>query len=73
MIPGWFLTPDTFLLDKLPWFAMILVTLGECFALHNASCLYRRAEAADWCRETQTEFETVGFDLPRPYPSHPHA
>jgi hypothetical protein len=41
--PGWFLTPKNFLLDKLPWFPMVLVTVGGCFALHNASCVYLRA------------------------------
>ena len=41
--PGRLLPPKTFLLDKLPWFAMVLVTVGGCFAFRNASCVYRLA------------------------------
>ena len=40
---GRFLTPNNILLGKLPWFAMVLVTFGGCFALRNASCVYRLA------------------------------
>ena len=43
MPPGRFLPPKTFLLDELPWFPMVLVTVGGCFALHNISCVYWRA------------------------------
>ena len=43
MTPGRFLTPYGIALDKLPWFAMVLLTFGECFALDNASCAYVRA------------------------------
>ena len=43
MTPGRLLTLKTFLLDKLPWFAMVLVAFGECFALRKASFVYRLA------------------------------
>jgi len=44
--PGRFLPPKTFLLDELPWFPMVLVAVGGCFALRNTSCVYRRAGVA---------------------------
>ena len=34
VIPGWLPTPTA--LDKLPWFAMVLLTSGARFALHIA-------------------------------------
>ena len=39
---GWFLTLNGVALDKLPWFAMVLLTFGGCSALDNASCVYLR-------------------------------
>jgi hypothetical protein len=39
MTPGRFLTPSGIALDKLPWFAMVLVAVGGRLALDNASCV----------------------------------
>ena len=40
-LAGRFLTPNTILSGKFPWFAMVLVAVGECFALRKASFVYR--------------------------------
>ena len=42
-LAGRFITPNNIPLDKLPWFAMVLVAFGEYLALRNVFCVHRLA------------------------------